>query len=95
MLSFSLFYDVVMPVVYIMCVLSFILFAYDKHCASYSKWRIPEWILILTAVLFGAFGSLCAMVLFNHKTNKKLFYITVPVALFIQILFLAAILSWL
>ena len=32
-----------MPVIYIMCVLAFLLFAYDKHCAVYSKFRIPEW----------------------------------------------------
>lgn len=93
--SFSLFYDIVMPVVYTMCVVTFLLFAYDKHCASFSKWRMPEWLLLTLSALFGAFGGLCAMVLFNHKTAKKIFYILVPVALFVQILVLAAILSWL
>lgn len=91
----SLFYEILMPVVYTMCVLTFVLFAYDKHCAVFSKWRIPEWILIIGSVILGAFGGLCAMVLFNHKTNKKLFYITVPALLFVQILLMAAALCWL
>lgn len=90
---YSLFYDMIMPVVYIMCVLTFILFAYDKHCATFGKWRIPEWVLVICSVFMGAFGGLCAMVLFNHKTKKKLFYITVPVALFVQILLMAAALT--
>ncbi len=83
-----------MPVVYIMSVLTFILFAYDKHSAVYRKWRIPEWLLIICSFAMGAFGGLCAMVLFNHKTAKPLFYIAVPVLLFLQILLCAAFLSF-
>ena len=47
-----LFYHWVMPVIYIMCVLAFLLFAYDKHCAVYSKFRIPEWVLVLVFSFF-------------------------------------------
>lgn len=84
-----LFFDPLMPIIYWMCVLSFVLFAYDKHLATYGKWRIPEWVLFIPAAALGAFGALSGMVFFNHKTNKKAFYITIPVLLFVQILALA------
>ena len=90
-----LFYHWVMPVIYIMCVLAFLLFAYDKHCAVCSKFRIPEWVLVLVTVAMGAFGSLCGMVLFNHKTSKPLFYILVPLAMLLQILGTVAVLWFL
>lgn len=90
-----LFYHWVMPVIYIMCVLAFLLFAYDKHCAVYSKFRIPEWVLVLVTVAMGAFGSLCGMVLFNHKTSKALFYILVQLALLLQIIGTVAVLWFL
>ncbi len=77
------------PWAYIMCIVAFGLFAYDKHCALCSKWRVPEFVLFLASLIMGAFGSLCAMVIFNHKIHKKAFTVGVPVILFIQI-FLAA-----
>lgn len=90
-----MFYNGIMPVVYTMSVITFILFAYDKHCATYRKFRIPEVILLLASVLAGAFGGLCGMVICNHKTNKAAFYITVPVALLLQILIAVAMMWWL
>lgn len=89
-----LFYNIVMPVVYVMCILTFILFAYDKHCATFRKFRIPEWVLVICSFAMGAFGGLCAMVLFNHKTAKPLFYIAVPLLLLLQILLMAAFLCF-
>lgn len=89
----EIFFGPVMPLVYIMSVLTFIMFAIDKHCAHYGKWRIPEALLIIVSVLMGAFGGLCGMIFFNHKTKKPLFYITVPICLFVQILLLVAALT--
>lgn len=89
-----LFYDIVMPVVYVMSIVTFVLFAYDKHCAAYRKFRIPEWVLVICSFAMGSFGGLCAMVLFNHKTAKPLFYIAVPLLLLLQILLMAAFLCF-
>lgn len=91
----QIFYDAIMPAVYTMSVLTFILFAYDKHCATYHKFRIPEAVLLIASVLAGAFGGLCGMIFCNHKTKKPAFYITVPVALFVQILIAVAMMWWL
>ncbi len=84
-----LFFHPLMVILYWMCVLAFVLFAYDKHLATYGRWRIPEWVLFVAPVVLGAFGGLCGMVFFNHKTNKKAFYITIPILLSVQIFALA------
>lgn len=80
-----IFTETLLPLIYFMSLLSFIIWAYDKHRAVYHKWRIPEFLLAIVTVLGGAFGSLCGMVIFNHKCKKPLFYIGVPAILFIQI----------
>ena len=59
--------------------------AWDKHRATYGQYRIPEAVLLLLAVIGGAFGACCAMALFRHKTRKKKFYITVPLLAAIQL----------
>ncbi|MFA6363263.1 DUF1294 domain-containing protein [Methanoregula sp.] len=65
----------------------FCLYGYDKHMARTDGWRIPERILLVTA-LFGPFGAYGAMRLFRHKTQKIKFYL-VP---FLLILHIAGIL---
>lgn len=71
---------------FIVNVLTFILYAFDKRQAKCEKWRIPEFLLLLFAFLGGAFGALCAMILFRHKTQHKLFMICIPVLMYIQLL---------
>lgn len=66
-------------------VIAFALFGYDKHQATFQKWRIPEVVLLLSAFFNGAFGALCGMVLFNHKTQKPMFLWAVPILLFLQL----------
>jgi uncharacterized membrane protein YsdA (DUF1294 family) len=61
----------------------FCLYAYDKHMAHTGGWRIPERILLLTA-LFGPFGAYGAMHLFRHKTQKIKFWL-VPFFLVLHI----------
>ena len=80
-----IFFDYLMPLLYTMNVISFVLFAYDKHCALMGKRRIPEFLLWLAGVAMGAFGALCSMVIFNHKTRKKSFAIGVPVLPFLEL----------
>lgn len=79
----EIYYDLF--VIYAMSLLTFALYGWDKHLAVYQKTRIPEFILLLFSFLGGAFGALCAMILFKHKTLHKIFLICVPVFLFLQL----------
>ena len=66
-------------------VLTFALFAWDKHLAFYEKRRKPEWLLLFMAAIGGAFGALNAMMLFRHKTKHIQFVIGMPAILILHI----------
>lgn len=74
-------------IIYGMSLLTFALYGWDKHLAVYQKTRIPEFILLLFSFLGGAFGALCGMIFFRHKTLHNMFLICVPVFLFLQLAF--------
>lgn len=71
--------------------LTFFLYARDKHFAVYGKKRIPEFVLLLFSFLGGAFGALFAMILFRHKTRHLTFQICVPLFLILQLLIVVLI----
>ena len=66
-------------------ILAFSLFGIDKSAAIQQKQRIPNRVLLLTAVFGGSLGSLVGMYTFRHKTKKWYYTITVPALLIIQI----------
>lgn len=66
-------------------VLTFGLYANDKHRAYFSKRRTPEALLLGLAVMGGAYGAASGMVLFSHKTKHLRFRIIVPLFLIIWI----------
>lgn len=72
-------------IIYAASIFTFMLFAWDKFLALHDRNRIPEYILMTFVVLAGAFGALCAMIFFKHKTQKQLFTIGVPVFLWIHL----------
>lgn len=72
-------------IIYVASIITFIAFGLDKHLAVYQKSRVPEFVLLLLAVLGGSFGALCGMIFFRHKIQYKYFTITVPVLLAIQL----------
>lgn len=72
-------------IIFSMSLLTFALYAWDKHLAVFGKTRIPEFVLLVFSFIGGAFGALCAMVLFRHKTKHLTFKICVPLFLFMQL----------
>lgn len=66
-------------------IITFILFGIDKLRAIKSRYRIPEFTLVLFSLLFGSLGAIFGMYVFRHKTLKPKFFITVPLLLLLQI----------
>ena len=56
----------------------------DKQFAKLHTRRIPEAVLLGTALAGGSLGTLLGMTLFHHKTRKPKFYISVPLMLAAQ-----------
>ncbi len=66
-------------------ILALLIMGLDKMKACFGWWRIPETILLLLALTFGAGGILAGMLLFRHKIRKPKFYITVPLLFILNI----------
>ncbi len=66
-------------------VVTFIVYGIDKYKAKKAKWRIPETMLLLLAVLGGSIGAWMGMKVWHHKTMHKKFKYGIPAILLIQI----------
>ena len=65
---------------------AFILMLADKLKARKNLWRIPEAVLMGSALLGGSVGALAGMYLFRHKTLHLKFTLGIPVILAVQII---------
>ncbi len=65
----------------------------DKHRARKNLWRIPEAVLLWTAVLGGSLGALIGMYTVRHKTRHLKFTLGVPVILALQLVIAAAVIA--
>ncbi|MDV7143652.1 DUF1294 domain-containing protein [Tropicimonas sp. TH_r6] len=52
---------------------AFLLFGWDKFCASRSMRRVPEKVLLWVAVWGGSPGAILGQQVFRHKTRKEPF----------------------
>ena len=69
-------------------IITFTVFGIDKLKAVKNRWRVPEKVLFLLALLGGSTGALIGMYSFRHKTKKSVFKIGIPVILIVQIIFI-------
>lgn len=67
-------------------ILGFLVYGVDKFKARRNMWRIPEWQLLMVALVGGSIGAFLGMRVFHHKTKKPKFYIGVPVIFVLQVL---------
>lgn len=72
---------------FLLSIVTFFMFHYDKRCAVLGKRRIPEWVLLTLTAIGGSIGALSGMLLFHHKTQKTKFNILVPVFFALQVAF--------
>lgn len=70
----------------ILNILGFSLMYIDKRKAIRHHYRISENTLLLVALLGGSIGMYLGMYCFHHKTNKKKFYLGIPLIFMIQII---------
>ena len=68
----------------VMNCIAFLMYGLDKRKAEKDRWRIPEFTLIVLAVLGGSVGALAGMLVFHHKTKKPKFVIGVPLIFLLQ-----------
>lgn len=66
-------------------VTGFLLMAIDKFKAKYGRWRVKEKVLLYVALSFGAIGVYIGLRVFKHKTHHKLFTVTLPILICIQV----------
>ena len=66
--------------------LAFGLMLADKHRARKKKWRIPESVLMTSALLGGSLGALSGMYTARHKTRHPKFTVGIPLILALQLL---------
>lgn len=59
--------------------------ASDKIRAMEHRFRIPESVLLLIALIGGSIGAILGMLLFHHKTRKAKFRYGLPLILLAQI----------
>jgi uncharacterized membrane protein YsdA (DUF1294 family) len=52
---------------------TFLVFAWDKHCARNGRWRVPERTLLGMAAIGGTLGAIAAQHGLRHKTRKEPF----------------------
>jgi uncharacterized membrane protein YsdA (DUF1294 family) len=64
---------------------AFALCGYDKNVAGSADWRVPENVLISSALLGGSAGLLLGMNLFRHKTHKAKFQFFLALILVLQV----------
>ena len=64
---------------------AFILMLTDKYKARKNLWRIPEAVLMGSALLGGSVGALTGMYACRHKTKHLKFTLGIPVILVLQI----------
>ena len=85
-MAIAIFYLVALSVI------TFIVFAYDKMCATKGLWRIPESVLLFLSAVGGAMGGILAMCICRHKTQKPAFVNGLPAFIVLQavIMILAA-----
>ena len=70
----------------VLSVVTFAMFAFDKHRAGRGAWRIPEKTLLLACLCFGWPGGLLAMRTLRHKTRKPAFRLGVPAIAAVHVL---------
>lgn len=78
----------------IACIVTYMVYAADKHFAQTNRWRIPEANLHLLELVGGWPGALLAQRVLRHKTRKASYRIVFWLMVVLNILAMAAWIFW-
>ena len=78
--------DILLIYLLIINAISLTLMLIDKRNAKKKLFRIPESVLLSSAVAGGSLGVILGMRMAHHKTKKPRFYIDVPIILAMQVI---------
>ena len=88
-------YKIALIYLAVISLISFIVTAWDKHCAKRDMWRVPEKTLLILSALGGSVAMYITMKTIRHKTKHPKFMVGIPVIIFLQIAAAAAIVYFL
>lgn len=80
------FERVVVIYLFVINIITFLLFFIDKVKAKKNAWRVSERVLLFSVILGGSVGAFAGMYTFRHKTRHSLFRLGVPFILIMQII---------
>lgn len=66
-------------------IITFIIYGIDKYKSIKHKYRISEKTLIILPILGGPIGAFFGMIIFHHKTQKRVFIILIPIIMLIWV----------
>lgn len=75
--------DFFIAYLFIINIISILIFCYDKYKAINFKQRIPERILHYLEISGGVFGIIIMMYIIHHKNSKSKYYLITYIILFI------------
>lgn len=78
--------EIILSYLLIINALGLLLMHIDKQKAINNRWRIPEKVLLGTAIIGGSIGCIMGMRLFRHKTKHFAFWLGLPLILCLQII---------
>lgn len=77
----------------LICLIGITITIFDKISAKHSGQRIPEFTLLLIALIGAALPMYITMRIIHHKTRHKKFMIGLPVIFILQLVLLAIAIS--
>jgi uncharacterized membrane protein YsdA (DUF1294 family) len=78
--------QIIIYALFVLNLITFIIYGIDKFKAKKAKWRISEATLILLAVIGGSIGAWLGLQVWRHKTQHKKFFIGIPMILALQVI---------
>ena len=88
-------YKIALIYLAVISLISFIVTAWDKHCAKRDMWRVPEKTLLILSALGGSVAMYITMKTIRHKTKHPKFMVGIPVIIFLQAAAIAALIYFL